>query len=116
MGLNLNSVGVFPDEAAGKMVREEGKLDLGSASDDNFHDGLVVPPPAAAAELVSNAHSSRWDGGENPFVMAVPRQTNKSLCCCRSTSACVSPLADAEAGDLFYDFNNIDASTLQQSD
>lgn len=97
------------------MVREEGKLDLGSASDDNFHDGLVVPPPAAA-ELVSNAHSSRWDGGENPFLMAVSRQTNKSLCCCRSTSACVSPLADAEAGDLFYDFNNIDASKLQQSD
>lgn len=43
------------------MAREEGKLDLGSASDDAFHDGLVVPPPA---ELVGNAHSSRWDGGD----------------------------------------------------
>lgn len=63
-------------QAAGKVAREEGKLDLGSASDDNFHEGLLVPPPSAA-ELVSNAHSSR------------------------SASACVSPLADAEAGMLF---------------
>lgn len=94
------------------MAREEGKLDLGSASDDNFHDGLVVPPPAAA-ELVSNAHSSRSDCSETRFFIAVQRQTNKSLCCCRSTSACVSPLAEAEAGSLFYDFNNCDASKLQ---
>lgn len=47
------------DEAAGKLVREEGKLDLVSASEDNFHDSLGVLP--AAAELVSNAHSSRSD-------------------------------------------------------
>ncbi|TNM84508.1 hypothetical protein fugu_008686 [Takifugu bimaculatus] len=59
--------------AAGKLVREEGKLDLGSSSEDNFHDSLGVPP-AATAELLGNAHSSR------------------------STSACVSPLADTEAG------------------
>lgn len=93
------------------MAREEGKLDLGSASDDNFHDGLVVPPPAA--ELVSNAHSSRSDRGGNRVFIAVQRQTNKSFCCCRSTSACVSPLAEAEPGNLLYDFNNFDASKLQ---
>lgn len=101
----LNPNCVFSAEAAGKMVREEGKLDLGSASDDNFHDGLVVPPPAA--ELLSNAHSSRSDGGETRFVTARQRQTDELLCRCRSTSACVSPLADAEAGNLFYDFNNL---------
>uniref|UniRef100_H3CGH0 GTF2I repeat domain containing 1 n=1 Tax=Tetraodon nigroviridis TaxID=99883 RepID=H3CGH0_TETNG len=44
---------IFTAEAAGKMVREEGKLDLASASDDTFHDGLVVPPPSASAELSS---------------------------------------------------------------
>lgn len=97
---NLNPLCVFSAEAAGKMVREEGKLDLGSASDDNFHEGLVVP--LSAAELVSNPHSSRWDRSENQCFIVVQRQKKKkSLCCCRSTSACVSPLADAEAGYLF---------------
>ncbi|XP_040006195.1 general transcription factor II-I repeat domain-containing protein 1 isoform X2 [Xiphias gladius] len=58
--------------AAGKIAREEGKHDLGSVPDDSFPDNLSVPP--TAAELVSNPQSSR------------------------STSACVSPLADCEAG------------------
>lgn len=58
--------------AAGKMAREEGKLDLGSAPEDGFPDNLIIPP--TAAELVSNPLSSR------------------------STSACVSPQADCEAG------------------
>ncbi|XP_069572193.1 general transcription factor II-I repeat domain-containing protein 1 [Brachyistius frenatus] len=58
--------------AAGKIAREEGKHDLGSTPEDGFPDNLSFPP--TAAELVSNPHSSR------------------------STSACVSPLADCEAG------------------
>ncbi|XP_072230994.1 general transcription factor II-I repeat domain-containing protein 1 [Leuresthes tenuis] len=58
--------------AAGKMAREEGKHDPGSTPEDSFSDNPNIP--AAAAELVSNPHSSR------------------------STSACVSPLADCEAG------------------
>lgn len=59
--------------AAGKIAREEGKHDLGSTPEDSFPDSLSIPP--TAAELVSNPHSSS-----------------------RSTSACVSPLADCEAG------------------
>ncbi|XP_038564300.1 general transcription factor II-I repeat domain-containing protein 1 isoform X2 [Micropterus salmoides] len=58
--------------AAGKIAREEGKHDLGSTPEDSFPDNLSIPP--TTAELVSNPHSSR------------------------STSACVSPLADCEAG------------------
>ncbi|XP_069395753.1 general transcription factor II-I repeat domain-containing protein 1 isoform X3 [Paralichthys olivaceus] len=58
--------------AAGKIAREEGKHDLGAAHEDGFADNLSIPP--ATAELVSNPLSSR------------------------STSACVSPLADCEAG------------------
>ncbi|KAM4726398.1 general transcription factor II-I repeat domain-containing protein 1 isoform 2-T2 [Anableps anableps] len=58
--------------AAGKIAREEGKLDPGSTPEDGFSDCLGIPP--ATAELLSNAHSSR------------------------STSACVSPQADSEAG------------------
>ncbi|PWA24411.1 hypothetical protein CCH79_00011937, partial [Gambusia affinis] len=58
--------------AAGKMAREEGKLDPGCVPEDGFSDCLGFPP--TAAELLSNAHSSR------------------------STSACVSPQADSEAG------------------
>nr|XP_046267746.1 general transcription factor II-I repeat domain-containing protein 1 isoform X2 [Scatophagus argus] len=58
--------------AAGKIAREEGKHDLGSAPEDSFPDNLSIPP--TTAELVSNPHGSR------------------------STSACVSPLADCEAG------------------
>ncbi|XP_071375976.1 general transcription factor II-I repeat domain-containing protein 1 [Centroberyx affinis] len=58
--------------AAGKVAREEGKHDLGSMAEDSFPDNLSVPP--TTLELVSNPHSSR------------------------STSACVSPLADCEAG------------------
>ncbi|XP_062289170.1 general transcription factor II-I repeat domain-containing protein 1 isoform X2 [Scomber scombrus] len=58
--------------AAGKIAREEGKHDLGSTPEDSFPDNLIIPP--ITAELVSNPHSSR------------------------STSACVSPLADCEAG------------------
>ncbi|XP_053187760.1 general transcription factor II-I repeat domain-containing protein 1 [Scomber japonicus] len=59
--------------AAGKIAREEGKHDLGSTPEDSFPDNLSIPP-TTTAELVSNPHSSR------------------------STSACVSPLADCEAG------------------
>ncbi|XP_061596271.1 general transcription factor II-I repeat domain-containing protein 1 isoform X1 [Cololabis saira] len=55
--------------AAGKIAREEGKHDQG-APEDGFSDSLSILP----TELVSNPHSSR------------------------STSACVSPLADCEAG------------------
>ncbi|XP_047199328.1 general transcription factor II-I repeat domain-containing protein 1 isoform X3 [Hippoglossus stenolepis] len=58
--------------AAGKIAREEGKHDLGSAPEDGFPDHLSIPP--SSTELVSNPLSSR------------------------STSACVSPLADCEAG------------------
>ncbi|XP_067113462.1 general transcription factor II-I repeat domain-containing protein 1 [Osmerus mordax] len=58
--------------AAGKVAKEEGKHDMGSACEDGFLDNLRVLP--TALELVSNPHSSR------------------------STSACVSPLADCEAG------------------
>ncbi|XP_024119423.1 general transcription factor II-I repeat domain-containing protein 1 isoform X2 [Oryzias melastigma] len=58
--------------AAGKMAREEGKHELGGAPDDGFCDSLSAP---TAAELVGHAHSSR------------------------STSACVSPLADCEAAN-----------------
>ncbi|TKS83152.1 General transcription factor II-I repeat domain-containing protein 1 [Collichthys lucidus] len=58
-------------EAAGKIAREEGKHDLGCTPEDSFPDNLSIPP--TTAELVSNPHSSR------------------------STSACVSPLADCEA-------------------
>lgn len=48
-------------EAAGKMAREEGKHDLGSAPEDSFPDNLSVPP--TTAELVSNPHSSRSERG-----------------------------------------------------
>ncbi|KAM3601084.1 uncharacterized protein V6R79_007447 [Siganus canaliculatus] len=58
--------------AAGKVAREEGKLDLSATLEDGFPDSLSIT--SSAAELVSNAHSSR------------------------SASACVSPLADCEAG------------------
>ncbi|XP_035480765.2 general transcription factor II-I repeat domain-containing protein 1 isoform X1 [Scophthalmus maximus] len=58
--------------AAGKIAREEGKHDPGFAPDDGFPDNLSIPP--TAAELVGNPLSSR------------------------STSACVSPMADCEAG------------------
>uniref|UniRef100_A0A3Q2GHA0 General transcription factor II-I repeat domain-containing protein 1-like n=2 Tax=Cyprinodon variegatus TaxID=28743 RepID=A0A3Q2GHA0_CYPVA len=58
--------------AAGKIAREEGKLDTGPAPEDGFSDCLGIPP--TTAELLSNAHSSR------------------------STSACVSPQADSDAG------------------
>ncbi|XP_030010245.1 general transcription factor II-I repeat domain-containing protein 1 isoform X2 [Sphaeramia orbicularis] len=58
--------------AAGKIAREEGKLDLGCTPEDSFPDNLSIPP--TTSELVSNPHSSR------------------------SASACVSPLADCEAG------------------
>ncbi|KAM9846543.1 general transcription factor II-I repeat domain-containing protein 1 [Aulostomus maculatus] len=58
--------------AAGKIAREEGKHDLGSTPEDSFPENLSIPP--TSAELLSNPHSSR------------------------STSACVSPLADCEAG------------------
>ncbi|XP_013859497.1 general transcription factor II-I repeat domain-containing protein 1 isoform X2 [Austrofundulus limnaeus] len=60
--------------AAGKMAKEEGKLDLGATTEDGFSDNLSLP--LTAVELLSNPHSSR------------------------STSACVSPQADYEAGPL----------------
>uniref|UniRef100_A0A8C6UFZ0 GTF2I repeat domain containing 1 n=1 Tax=Neogobius melanostomus TaxID=47308 RepID=A0A8C6UFZ0_9GOBI len=56
--------------AAGKMTREEIKHDLGAVSDDGFPDHLSAP---TVPELLSNQHSSR------------------------STSACVSPLAECNA-------------------
>lgn len=43
--------------AAGKIAKEEGRLDLGSTPEDGFSDCLILPP--TAAELVSNPHSSR---------------------------------------------------------
>ncbi|XP_054482563.1 LOW QUALITY PROTEIN: general transcription factor II-I repeat domain-containing protein 1 [Anoplopoma fimbria] len=58
--------------AAGKIAREEGKHDPGSMPEDGFLDNLSIPP--TTAEPISNPHSSR------------------------SASACVSPLADCEAG------------------
>ncbi|KAM9332064.1 general transcription factor II-I repeat domain-containing protein 1 [Pholidichthys leucotaenia] len=60
--------------AAGKIAREEGKYDLGSTPEDSFPDNPSGPPPTTAAEMISNPHGSR------------------------STSTCVSPLADCEAG------------------
>ncbi|XP_062844371.1 general transcription factor II-I repeat domain-containing protein 1 isoform X2 [Trichomycterus rosablanca] len=57
--------------AAGKVAKEEGKQDS-SALEDCFPEGLRVPN--ATLELVSNTHSSR------------------------STSSCVSPLVECEAG------------------
>ncbi|XP_053341580.1 general transcription factor II-I repeat domain-containing protein 1 isoform X3 [Clarias gariepinus] len=60
--------------AAGKVAKEEGKQD-GSSPEDGFPEGLRVP--SSALELVSNTHSSR------------------------STSSCVSPLADCEAENVF---------------
>ncbi|XP_030648522.1 general transcription factor II-I repeat domain-containing protein 1 [Chanos chanos] len=57
--------------AAGKVVKEEGKPE-GSTPDDSFPDNLRIQ--SSALDLVSNTHSSR------------------------STSACVSPLVDCEAG------------------
>ena len=44
-------------EAAGKMAREDGKHDPGSTPEDSFSDNPNIP--AAAAELLSNPHSSR---------------------------------------------------------
>ncbi|XP_042580854.1 general transcription factor II-I repeat domain-containing protein 1-like isoform X5 [Cyprinus carpio] len=57
--------------AAGKIAKEEGRQD-GAAPEDGFPDGLRVP--SSSLELLSNTHSSR------------------------STSSCVSPLAECEAG------------------
>ncbi|KAM8899079.1 general transcription factor II-I repeat domain-containing protein 1 isoform 2-T3 [Spinachia spinachia] len=59
--------------AAGKMAREESKHDPGCVPEDGFLDNLSTPP-AVAVEPLGNAQSSR------------------------SASACVSPLADCEAG------------------
>lgn len=58
--------------AAGKVSKEEGKADVGSAMEDGFPENLRVP--SAALELPSMAPSSR------------------------PTSSCVSPLVDCEAG------------------
>ncbi|XP_056140563.1 general transcription factor II-I repeat domain-containing protein 1 isoform X2 [Lampris incognitus] len=58
--------------AAGKIAKEEGKHDMSATPEDCFPDNLSIPP--STVELISNPHSSR------------------------STSACVSPLADFEAG------------------
>ncbi|XP_034033638.1 general transcription factor II-I repeat domain-containing protein 1 isoform X2 [Thalassophryne amazonica] len=58
--------------AAGKIGREDGKHDLSSTPEDGLHDSLSIPP--TSAELFINPH------------------------CSRSASACVSPLADCEAG------------------
>lgn len=59
--LNLSLLSVLFDEAAGKMTREEGKHDLGSAPEDCFPDNLSVPP--TTAELVANPLSSRSGRG-----------------------------------------------------
>ncbi|KAL4660576.1 general transcription factor II-I repeat domain-containing protein 1 isoform X1 [Arapaima gigas] len=58
--------------AAGKMPKEESKSETVSPTEDGFADTTGVPLPSG--EGVSNAHSSR------------------------STSTCVSPLGDSEAG------------------
>ncbi|CAB1352254.1 unnamed protein product [Coregonus sp. 'balchen'] len=57
--------------AAGKVAKEEGKHDINSTFEDGFPDSLRIP--SAALELVTNPHSSR------------------------STSSCVSLLAECEA-------------------
>lgn len=57
--------------AAGKIAREDGKHDMGFTADDGFSDN--VGAATTTTELLSNPHS-------------------------RSTSACVSPLAECEAG------------------
>lgn len=72
-------MGLHSPEAAGKLVREEGKLDLGSSSEDNFHDSLGVPP-AATAELVGNAHSSRWDGSQIHFSYRSSEKSKSKVC------------------------------------
>lgn len=66
--------------AAGKITREEMKQDMGSVSDEGFTD-LSAP---TVPELLCNAHSSR------------------------STSACVSPLAECNAGPL------VDSNSLKK--
>ncbi|KAJ7996835.1 hypothetical protein DPEC_G00222640 [Dallia pectoralis] len=58
--------------AAGKMAKEEGKQDLGMTCEDSFPDNLRIL--STALEPANNPHSSR------------------------STSSCVSPLVDCEAG------------------
>ncbi|XP_035289507.1 general transcription factor II-I repeat domain-containing protein 1 isoform X1 [Anguilla anguilla] len=58
--------------AAGKASKDEGKQEMGSSSENSFVETPRVQ--LSSSELVSNAHSSR------------------------STSSCVSPLADCEAG------------------
>ncbi|XP_010900592.1 general transcription factor II-I repeat domain-containing protein 1 [Esox lucius] len=58
--------------AAGKVAKEEGKQDISTTSEDSFPDNLRVP--STVLELANNPHSSR------------------------STSSCVSPLVDCEAG------------------
>ncbi|XP_036380516.1 general transcription factor II-I repeat domain-containing protein 1 isoform X2 [Megalops cyprinoides] len=58
--------------AAGKVSKEESKQEVGSPSESSFAETPRVQP--GSQEVVSNAHSSR------------------------STSSCVSPLADCEAG------------------
>ncbi|XP_061104750.1 general transcription factor II-I repeat domain-containing protein 1 isoform X2 [Conger conger] len=58
--------------AAGKSSKDESKQEMGSSSENSFVETPRVQP--SSLEVVSNAHSSR------------------------STSSCVSPLADCEAG------------------
>ncbi|KAK5858273.1 hypothetical protein PBY51_002426 [Eleginops maclovinus] len=58
--------------AAGKIAREEGKHDPGSLPEDGFLDNLSIAPTS--------------EGG------------GRDLHCSRSASACVSPLAECEAG------------------
>ena len=60
-------------EAAGKIAREEGKLDLGSMPEDGFLDNLSLPP--TAAELVSNPHSSRSERSTHRDNFSVTPQT-----------------------------------------
>ena len=54
-----NLRGYFFCEAAGKVAKEEGKHDMGSACEDGFLDNLRVLP--TSLELVSNPHSSRLE-------------------------------------------------------
>ncbi|KAL0994593.1 hypothetical protein UPYG_G00124560 [Umbra pygmaea] len=58
--------------AAGKVAKEEGTHNIGATSEDSYPDNLRVP--SNAFELANHPHSSR------------------------STSSCVSPLVDCEAG------------------
>lgn len=75
--------------AAGKIAREEIKHDVGAASDEGFADHLSAP---TVTDLLSNPHSSR------------------------STSACVSPLAECNAAPPLVDCNSLKKIKVEPPD